>query len=101
MIGAMMENGPYHLSSTPSSPSIPFSLSLNPFSWHHLTHLLYIDQPIGTGYSQSMTPGLDLLEKNETTLAQHLVNALVHLLTDPQSPHRDLAESQLYITGES
>lgn len=101
MVGALIENGIYKLSaSSDPSSSLPFTLTPNPHSWHFHSHMLYIDQPIGTGYS--FTPSSSsVYETNQTTLASHLLNALIHFFTDPESPHHSLLESQLYITGES
>ena len=45
MIGLFQENGPCHFVGGSSTPS------LNPYSWNNYANMLYIDQPIGTGFS--------------------------------------------------
>ena len=45
MIGLFQENGPCHFVNGASTPS------LNPYSWNTYANMLYIDQPIGVGFS--------------------------------------------------
>lgn len=45
MIGLFQENGPCRFVNGASTPS------LNPYSWNSYANMLYIDQPIGTGFS--------------------------------------------------
>jgi carboxypeptidase C (cathepsin A) len=45
MIGLFQENGPCHFVNGDSTPS------LNPYSWNSYANMLYIDQPIGVGFS--------------------------------------------------
>ena len=45
MIGLFQENGPCHFVNGASTPS------LNPYSWNSYANMLYIDQPIGTGFT--------------------------------------------------
>ncbi|KAF7557505.1 hypothetical protein G7046_g6023 [Stylonectria norvegica] len=45
MIGLFQENGPCHFVNNETEPS------LNPHSWNEYANMLYIDQPIGTGFS--------------------------------------------------
>ena len=46
MIGLFQENGPCTFNNV--SGSIPV---LNPYSWNNYANMLYVDQPIGTGFS--------------------------------------------------
>ncbi|RKU44280.1 hypothetical protein DL546_001629 [Coniochaeta pulveracea] len=45
MIGLFQENGPCQFYNGASTPSI------NPYSWNTHANMLYVDQPIGTGFS--------------------------------------------------
>lgn len=45
MIGLFQENGPCHFVNGASTPS------LNPYSFNSFANMLYVDQPIGTGFS--------------------------------------------------
>lgn len=45
MIGLFQENGPCHFVNGASTPS------LNPYSFNNFANMLYVDQPIGVGFS--------------------------------------------------
>ncbi|KAG2345234.1 alpha/beta-hydrolase [Suillus weaverae] len=45
MIGLFQENGPCVVNADRNSTT------LNPYSWNNLSNMIYIDQPIGTGFS--------------------------------------------------
>ncbi|KAF8610127.1 serine carboxypeptidase [Ceratobasidium sp. AG-I] len=49
MIGLFQENGPCRMNSDEST------VSLNPYSWNAYANMLYIDQPVGVGYSYGDT----------------------------------------------
>lgn len=44
MDGALMEVGPYRMKDDKN-------LEKNPGSWHEFANLLFVDQPVGTGFS--------------------------------------------------
>ena len=46
MIGLFQENGPCTFNNAPGSAPV-----LNPHSWNNFANMLYVDQPIGTGFS--------------------------------------------------
>ncbi|KAG8843251.1 hypothetical protein FRB96_004217 [Tulasnella sp. 330] len=58
MIGLFQENGPCTVTSDNKT-------HLNPYSWNNVTNLLYIDQPIGTGFSY----GKDTVNSTEAAAA--------------------------------
>ena len=53
MQGLFSENGPISFTGNLSTP-IP-----NPYSWTKLANVLYIDQPVGTGYSTGSSQATD------------------------------------------
>ena len=50
LIGLFQENGPCHFVGGSAQPS------LNPNSWNEYANMLYVDQPIGTGFSYGRDP---------------------------------------------
>ena len=43
MDGMFLENGPFRFRNG--------TLALNRYSWYHNSDILYVDQPVGTGFS--------------------------------------------------
>ncbi|KAK7994430.1 hypothetical protein PG991_016018 [Apiospora marii] len=50
MIGLFQEHGPCQFYNNETEPS------LNPYSWNNYANMLYVDQPIGTGFSYGSDP---------------------------------------------
>lgn len=71
-----------------------FSALENPYSWHLKYNLLFIDQPVGTGYSYSDPDGYCT---NMTQVADHLYVGLRQFFELFPWLH----ENPFYITGES
>ncbi|KAJ7915166.1 alpha/beta-hydrolase [Mycena leptocephala] len=59
-IGLFQENGPCTVNADGNSTT------LNPFSWNSVTNMIYIDQPIGTGFSF----GTDTVNSTESAAVQ-------------------------------
>lgn len=79
MIGLFQENGPCQFYNGSSSPS------LNPYSWNEYANMLYVDQPIGTGFSYG-TGDVDSAE----TAAPYVWNLLQAFYAQfPQYESRD------------
>lgn len=56
MIGLLQENGPCRINNDSNS------VTLNPFSWNTNANVLYIDQPIGTGFSHDGASSVNISE---------------------------------------
>jgi len=71
------------------------SFADNPYSWNNIGHMLWIDSPVGTGYSYVKNPlGYAFSEK---TVAKELYALLVGFFV----LHPEYAQVPLYISGES
>ncbi|KAL3618744.1 Serine carboxypeptidase-like 48 [Castilleja foliolosa] len=82
------ENGPYHITKN-------LSLTLNEFGWDKVSNLIYVDQPIGTGFSYSSDD--DDIRHNEEGVSNDLYDFLQAFF----KAHPKLASNDFYITGES
>ncbi|XP_042387052.1 serine carboxypeptidase-like 50 [Zingiber officinale] len=90
MLGNLFELGPFLVSSS-SSPS----LRANPFSWNRRFGLLFIDNPLGAGFSVAPSPAD--IPRNQSAVAAQLLSALLHfLVSDPSFLSRPF-----FVTGES
>ncbi|CAI8616735.1 unnamed protein product [Vicia faba] len=88
MIGNFYELGPYRLTKS-------LTLQPNPGSWNRIFGLLFLDNPIGTGFSVASTP--QEIPTDQNGVAKHLFTAITRFLQlDPVFKHRPI-----YITGES
>ena len=86
-IALFYENGPYQFN--PDS-----TIRTNPNSWNNISNLVYVDQPIGTGFSHA-TAGMDV--RNEKGVAKDMAAFLKGWVEqNPKFAGRDF-----YITGES
>ena len=91
LIGLFMENGPYLLTNNDTGTIVE-----NPNAWNEKVHLLYWDQPLGTGYSYSQSDPKHFVE-DEPELSELFIKALqgfLHL-------HPEYAACPIYLTGES
>ncbi|XP_027163790.1 serine carboxypeptidase-like [Coffea eugenioides] len=82
------ENGPFSIAKN-------LSLLWNDYGWDKVSNLLYVDQPIGTGFSYS-TDRRDI-RHNEDGISNDLYDFLQAFF----SKHREFAKNDFYITGES
>lgn len=88
LFGLFEENGPFFISK--DLKAIP-----RQYSWHLSHHLLYIDNPVGTGFS--FTNDTKGYAQNETQVGENLYEALVQFFT--LFPH--LQSNPFYASGES
>ncbi|XP_050895070.1 serine carboxypeptidase-like 50 [Lathyrus oleraceus] len=88
MIANFYELGPYRVTKS-------LTLQPNPGSWNRIFGLLFLDNPIGTGFSVASTP--QEIPTDQNGVAKHLFAAITRFIQlDPVFKHRPI-----YITGES
>ncbi|KIM42681.1 hypothetical protein M413DRAFT_444355 [Hebeloma cylindrosporum] len=84
--GFLQENGPFSWGVGQAKPTP------NEFSWTNLSSVLWVEQPVGTGFSQGK-PNI----KNEDDLAAQLVGFMQQFL----EVFPEMKAKKLYLTGES
>ncbi|KAI0475720.1 carboxypeptidase [Xylariaceae sp. FL0804] len=87
--GLLQEHGPFLWQSGTYAPQP------NPFSWTNLTNMVYIDQPIGTGFSPN-AKGAPAKINNEEDVAELFAGFWKNFMTTFNMKGR-----KVYITGES
>ena len=85
-VALFYENGPYKFNEDST-------LKSNPYSWNQVSNLLYVDQPIGTGFSNGGIHDA----RSETEVAADMAIMLKGFVE--QNP--EYAGRDFYITGES
>ncbi|WCJ19283.1 Serine carboxypeptidase-like [Euphorbia peplus] len=82
------ENGPFTIAKN-------MSLLWNEYGWDQASNLLYVDQPIGTGFSYSSDPRD--IRYNEAGVSNDLYDFLQAFFAE----HPEYVNNDFYITGES
>lgn len=88
MFGLFMENGPFIVTANKT-------LELRKYSWNKSHNLLYIDNPVGTGFS--FTDNDKGYATNETDVGRDVHTALVQFF----KLFPELQGNDFYVTGES
>ncbi|KAK2612756.1 hypothetical protein QQS21_001207 [Conoideocrella luteorostrata] len=83
--GFLQENGPFLWQYGTYKP-VP-----NPWSWHHLSNVLWVEQPIGTGFSQGRVTA-----RNEQDVAKQFLGFFRNFVKT-----FSMEGYKVYITGES
>jgi len=86
--------GPYTFAAGRNNSSAP--LSPNPFAWNRRFGLLFVDSPLGTGYSAAPSPSA--IPTNQSVVAEHLLAALQSFFAAQPAEFR---ARPLFLTGES
>ncbi|KAG0002717.1 hypothetical protein BGZ79_002464 [Entomortierella chlamydospora] len=86
MEGLFEENGPYHTDDGGQT------WTMNPNSWHNYGHVVYIDQPFGTGFSTDTTS-----VPNEDFIGDTMVQFYLNFF----AAFPGMQSKNMYITGES
>jgi vitellogenic carboxypeptidase-like protein len=88
MLANFYELGPWRVTKS-------LTLEPNPGSWNRIFGLIFLDNPIGTGFSVASTP--QEIPTDQKGVAKHLFAAITRFVQlDPVFKHRPI-----YITGES
>ncbi|XP_040380122.1 serine carboxypeptidase-like 50 [Oryza brachyantha] len=94
LLSNFLQIGPY-LFAGGSNGSGGGSLSPNPFAWNRRFGLVFIDSPLGTGFSVAPSPAA--IPTNQSVVAEHVLAALQSFFAlEPSFRARPL-----YLTGES
>lgn len=88
LFGLFNENGPFQLTSDGD-------IKLRDFSWTQASSFLYIDNPVGTGFSH--TGRLDCYSKNQTHVGQNLLELVKQIL----QLFPEYSKNPFFVTGES
>ncbi len=88
IFGLFNENGPIQVNADGS-------LSERPITWNSLYSLLYIDNPVGTGYSFTNS------DQGYTRSQDEVADDLYSALTQFFQIYTDYAKNPFYVTGES
>ncbi|RKO83774.1 phosphatidyl serine synthase-domain-containing protein [Blyttiomyces helicus] len=89
MDGMFLENGPFKIGADAST------VSVNPHGWWQNAHVLYLDQPVGTGYSYASNAALYVSSEAE------VVSQFLTFLETFYAVFPELRRAQLTIAGES
>ena len=97
MDGLWLELGPFRLSNDGKK------VSINPYSWHKVANLLFIDQPVGTGLAFTTSP--NGYAKSDNTVNEHFYFFLQEFFTlhkkyISKTPGKTTS-NPLFIVGES
>ena len=95
MLGLYTENGPYNYRYNASSISERAKFEYNEHSWNNHANVLYLDQPIGTGFSFAETFGQ--VRSNELDVAFDFFV----FLSNFYATYPEYRERALFLTGES
>jgi len=91
MFGALSENGPYLIQNTDTG-----TVAENPHAWNQKAHIMYVDNPVGAGYSYN---GDKDYVDNERDLGERFYQLLQGFFKNPN--YAKYAKCPLYFTGES
>jgi len=96
-LAAFAENGPFEVvENEDKSSEDKYVLRESSYGWDTISHLLYVDQPVNTGFSWTSDPDDDEARDEET-----VSNDVFEFLQDFFLSRPELADNPLFITGES
>ena len=83
------ENGPYVVNADAAT------LRVSEFGWDAVSNLVYVDQPIGTGFSYSTDPADDVHDE------KRVADDMLQFLSEFADTHPEFAGRDFFVTGES
>jgi len=92
MDGFLYENGPWKWNTSSTTPS----LEDNPYSWHLVANMLFLESPAGVGFSYS-TSNSDYMNQNDDETSLNNYN----FLKTWYKLYPEYLENDFWITGES
>ncbi|XP_024029030.1 serine carboxypeptidase-like 7 [Morus notabilis] len=92
--GLVYEIGPLNYKIEPYNGSLP-TLVLNPYSWTKISSIVFIDSPVGTGFSYSKSSSAS--ETGDLKQVQGLFQFFKKWLID----HQEFISNPVYIAGDS
>ena len=95
-VGLFYENGPYTMMPN-DDPALKYSFNRNPLSWTNVAHMVWVEQPLRTGFSVPSNDKKDPRVTNEFEVAADFHD----FLTSFFEVFDHLKNSPLYIMGES
>ena len=95
MLGLYTENGPYWYKYREGHAEQPFTLEKNEHSWNNVANVMYVDQPLGTGFSFINEFGS--LRWSEDAIAEDFYNFLHNFMVK----YPEFQGREIYLTGES
>ncbi|GAM20248.1 hypothetical protein SAMD00019534_034230, partial [Acytostelium subglobosum LB1] len=94
MDGLFIENGPFRVVSNNQSSS-GYNVNINPSSWHNTANMLYIDEPVGTGFSYVLNANGYVRNDNDLEVDFYM------FLQEFYKVFVDFHPLPLYMSGES
>lgn len=88
-MGVFYEQGPYQIEDD-------LTLTLREHGWDKVSNMIFVDQPIDTGFSYSSADS-DRRHSSQQGVAQDVLEFMKEFLKE----HPDLADRDFYVTGES
>ncbi|KAK4722652.1 hypothetical protein R3W88_012885 [Solanum pinnatisectum] len=92
--GLIYEIGPITFEAVEYNGSFP-TMILNPYSWTKVSSIIFLDLPVGTGFSYATTPAA--LQSSDLQASEHAYQFLLKWFVD----HQEFLENPFYVGGDS